>query len=138
MRTFYRTDAAFVLSEACQLTVNSEDLYEDADLETQHFIEAAIAYQNSEADADLKVGLSIDWEHSHTWKDVLEEIDKVAESRNDTSSLWGKVRKAFRSIGNNNKILDSWLKLLPTDSHYFSIVCGGLKLILGVRPSVSP
>ena len=102
-------------------------------METQHFIEATIAYEASAAAADPNHKTNIDWNHIHTWEEVLEEVEKAAQSYNDNSKVWGKVRKAFRSIGSNQKIFAAWLEFLPSQSQYCSIVCGGLKLILGVR-----
>ena len=95
-------------------------------METQHFIEATIAY---EASVDQTKTY---WDHAHTWEEVLEEVDKAAQSYNDNSKGWGKLRMAFRSVGNNQKVFTAWLEFLPTQSQYCSIICGGLKLIFGV------
>ena len=111
---------------------SSSELYKDADAETQHFIEATIAFEVSAAAADPRYETKIDWDHFHTWDEVLEEVDKAAQSYNDNSKSWGKIRKAFRSIGRNHNVFAAWLDFLPTQSQYCSIVCGGLKLILGV------
>ena len=102
-------------------------------METQHFIEATITYEASAAAADPNYKTKLDWNRAHTWEEVLEEVDKAAQSYNDNSTGWGKVRKAFRSVGNNEKVFAAWLNLLPAQSQYCSIICGGLKLIFGVR-----
>ena len=115
-----------------QLILDSEELYADADIETQHFREATTAYENAAAAADPKYKAIVDWAHVHTWEEVLDVVDKAAESHNEKSSVWGKVRKSFRSVGNNHKVFATWMNLLPTQSQYASIVCGGLKVILGV------
>ena len=115
----------------------SKKIYEDADIESQHFVKATIAYESAAAAADPKYKAAVDWDRFHTWDEVLDDIDKAAESCNDESGVWGKVRKSFRSIGNNHKVFATWITLLPTESPYASIVCGGLKVILGVCPSVT-
>lgn len=112
------------------MTENSEELYEDANVETQHFIQAVIVYEQS---ADAEHRININWEHSHTWDEVLEVVDKAAQAHHDTSTAWGKVRKAFRSVGNHHKAFAAWVNILPTQSQYASIVCGGLKVVIGVR-----
>lgn len=115
------------------MTANSHDTHLDADLAGQHFILASIACERSLNEANPNRKSEIDWQHAHTWEEVLEEVEKAATSFNDTANTWGKVRKVFRSMGNNHKVFKTWLEVLPTQSQYCSIVCGGLKVILGVR-----
>ncbi len=119
-------------SRVSRLIKDSEDLYKDADVETQHFIQATIAYEKAALAADPKYTADVDWNHSHTWEEVLEVVDKANQAHSDTSSVWGKVRRAFRSLGSNHKIFEAWINILPTQSQYASIVCGGLKVIFGV------
>ena len=114
------------------MILDSEQLYADADVETQHFREATIAYEKAAAAADPKYKATIDWDHVHTWEEVLDVIDKAAASYDEPSGVWGKVRKSFRSVGNNHKVFAAWMNLLPTQSQYASVVCGGLKVIFGV------
>ena len=70
--------------------------------------------------------------NKHTWKEVLEEVDVASSQYNDPSGFWGKIRKVFRRGGDNAGPASAWLALLPTQSEYFSVLCGGLKLIIGV------
>ena len=117
---------------AFQPKFDSHEIYAQADQETQHFIEATIKYQNSIAAKDPKYKPAIDWDHSHTWEEVIEEIDRAATLHYEPSGVWGKIRKAFRSVGNRHSVFQPWLHFLPAQSPYFSVICGGLKLILGV------
>ena len=119
------------------LTVYREEIHADADLVRQHFILASIACERSLNEAHPNHKSEIDWEHTHTWEEVLKEIEEAASLLNDSSGSWGKVRKVFRSIGTNHKVFQAWLEFLPNQSQYFSIVCGGLKLIIGVRPLIT-
>lgn len=116
-----------------QLTVYSQDIHADADLVGQHFILASIACERSLNEANPNRKSQIDWRQTHTWEELLEQVEEAAVSFNDTSSTWHKVRKVFRSVGSNHKVFKAWLEFLPTQSQYCSIVCGGLKLIFGVR-----
>ena len=114
------------------LTLYSQETHADADLVGQHFILASIACERSLNEAHPNHKSEIDWEHTHTWEEVLKETEEAASSFNDPSGSWGKVRKVFRSLGTNHKVFKAWLEFLPDQSQYCSIVCGGLKLILGV------
>ena len=45
--------------------------------------------------------------------------------------------KQLRRFGDSSETFQSWLKLLPTGSHYLSVLCGGLTLILGAARQMS-
>jgi len=68
----------------------------------------------------------------HTWNDVLIEVQQAEDVYYDESGMWGKIRKGLRSFGRNSKAFEAWATLLPSGSEYFSVLCGGLKLIFGV------
>ena len=72
----------------------------------------------------------------HTWRDVLAEVDDASKQYNEPDGVWGKVRKAFRKSGDRAVSISAWLVLLPASSEYFSILCGGLTLIIGVSIAV--
>ncbi|EQL38730.1 hypothetical protein BDFG_00275 [Blastomyces dermatitidis ATCC 26199] len=65
----------------------------------------------------------------HAWEEVLQEVKKASDEYNDVSGSWGHIRKGLRSFGKNNKAFEAWASVLPSQSHYFSLLCGGLKLI---------
>lgn len=73
-------------------------------------------------------------EESHSMEDVIKAIDdaKKAYDEKGEKGFFGPIRKAFRKLGDNEGAGKAWLGLLPGESHYFSIICGGIKLILGV------
>ena len=70
----------------------------------------------------------------HTWNEILVIQQKLSQEREDQSSvgLKGFLHKQGRRFGDNSESFKAWLDLLPTESHYISVLCGGLKLILGV------
>ena len=73
---------------------------------------------------------------AHTsWDDVLEEVEnaKLAWERKAQGGK-GLLTRFHRSHGTKAALIPPWLELLP-QSDYSSVVCGGLKLILGVRDS---
>ena len=85
----------------------SPEVYQDADARTERFKEAAKAYEQAAVDADPTYKSKFYWQHAHTWEEVLDEVEKAVNSNKDASKLWGKIRKAFRSLGNNSKMFSA-------------------------------
>jgi hypothetical protein len=64
---------------------------------------------------------------------VVAQIDQgIREYKGDDHGIWQNMRKGFYKLSETQEAIDSWLKLLPDSSEYFSLLCGGLKLILKV------
>lgn len=76
----------------------------------------------------------------YTWSNVLSAQKSFLEERQNLMSgdASGFVYKNLRKLGDNSETFQSWLKLLPTESHYLSVLCGGLMLILGVSRILRP
>ncbi|KAH7336195.1 hypothetical protein BKA65DRAFT_552859 [Rhexocercosporidium sp. MPI-PUGE-AT-0058] len=106
-----------------------EELYKDAESERKRFKLAMESYEQTTAGTKFKTDVMSN--EVHTWEEVLEELNIASENYNDVSGLWGKIRRGCRSFGRNNKVFTAWSSLLPTESQYFSILCGGIKLIIG-------
>ncbi|KAL6718249.1 hypothetical protein ACLMJK_004337 [Lecanora helva] len=106
-----------------------EDLYKDAEGEKQRFKDAITEYEKTAQSSKYMVGIKTD--SAHTWEEVLTDVDIAAETYNSLLGFWGKIRKSFRNLGKTNKVFEAWASLLPSESEYFSVLCGGLKLILG-------
>ena len=117
------------------LTRYREELYKDAASEKQLFKAAIETYERTTKDSKYKTNIVSD--ATHTWEEVLAEVDAASERYNDVAGFWGKIRKGLRSFGVNNQVFDAWAGLLPTQSQYLSILCGGLKLIFSVRASAA-
>lgn len=81
--------------------------------------------------------MELDINADHTWDDVLSLQQSLSEDREKETSkgVKGFAYRHLRRFGDNSKTFQSWLKLLPTESHYLSVLCGGLQLILGVGTS---
>jgi hypothetical protein len=113
-----------------ELTSDRDELYRDADEELRRFAKAMDDYEKS---TEKKQKKGSRWsKNKHTWKEVLEEVDVASSRYNDPKGLWGKIRKGFRRGCDSAGPASAWLGLLPTQSEYFSVICGGLKLIIGV------
>ena len=118
------------------MTSSREELYKDAASEKRRFQAAIEKYENVTKDTKYKTNVVSN--AMHTWEEVLAEVNAASERYNDGSGFWGKIRKGLRSFGRNNQVFDAWAGLLPTQSNYFSVLCGGLKLIFSVRPDSIP
>ena len=110
-------------------------MYKDATSEERLFKAAMEGYEETTKGSKYKTNVLSG--APHTWEEVLAEVNAASERYNDVSGFWGKIRKGLRSFGSNNQTLDAWTGLLPTQSQYLSVLCGGLKLIISVRASTT-
>jgi hypothetical protein len=98
---------------------------------TQDFCNIVQQYENS---LHLKNGREkLTVRGAHTWDEVVlaardAEANYLADAK---KGLQGVVRRFFRVIGDYSSAATPWIGLLPNDS-YFSVLCGGLKLVFGV------
>ncbi|PGH07687.1 hypothetical protein GX51_01696 [Blastomyces parvus] len=106
-----------------------QELYVDVEKEKKSFKKALEAYESTTAGSKFQTDVTT--KAVHTWEEVLEEVKKASDEYNDISGFWGHIRKGLRSFGKNNKAFEAWASVLPSQSHYFSLLCGGLKLIFG-------
>lgn len=89
-----------------------------------------------------KKGSKVSFDRSQhlTWEDVLKEVkltqDKY-QGRTDGGIL-PDLRGKLRSFSNHTGAVESWMKLLPTQSWQGSLVCGGLTIVLKVSRSNFP
>ena len=105
-----------------------DDIYQEAASETARFASALEYYENT-ADPKYKTDVSLQGVN-HTWEEVIDEVNLIAGQYKDKSGFWAKIRRSLRKCGENSQAFAGWLELLPSDSEYFSIICGGLKLII--------
>ncbi|KAF2849624.1 hypothetical protein T440DRAFT_518866 [Plenodomus tracheiphilus IPT5] len=106
-----------------------EQYYRNADVESARFIEAMQKFSDTANKGKGKKNrIAVG---ANTWGDVLAELDTAASCRKDTGTKWGKMKQQFRKISGKADSVSAWVQVLPSQSQYFSIICGGLKLILG-------
>ena len=106
-------------------------IYKDAEIKKQAFIRTVDSYNT---DARRQGTASLDIRAHYTWEDVLSLQQGLTEARNvkNSSGLRGFMHKGLRGIGDKSEAFQAWLKILPTQSQYLSVLCGGLTLVLGV------
>ena len=109
------------------LTFSTDEVYSEADDEGHRF---QCLLKDYESTSGVKYKTDIDIDGLHSWEQVLAEVDHAASAYKDRSSLWSKVRRGMKKFGDNHSAFNAWLELLPTQSQYCSIICGGLKLII--------
>ena len=67
----------------------------------------------------------------YTFEDVKREADKAVQAYKDQKSWRHPFRSAGRALG-DAPAFEALLTLLPNQSLYASVVCGGLVLVYGV------
>ena len=106
-------------------------IYKKAEVQKRAFIATVNRYN---ADAKRGPSIRLDTNADYTWTDVLSAQESFFQARQGLRSdgVRGFMHKHLQRFGHNSETFQSWLKLLPTESHYLSVLCGGLTLILGV------
>ena len=90
-----------------------------------------------EREAKKKYRTGMDPDKTHTITQLESAIAKSIEKHDDEEAkgYWGRINIAFRKLGGKKEDINGWLGLLPSESQYFSVICGGFKLIIEVsRP----
>lgn len=97
---------------------------------TESFSQAIAELQTKNKKKDEIANFSL-LSECHNWDEVAKVLQRAERSYEDTDSVSGKIRKAFRRVGNHSKSIQSFVGLLP-DGNYKTL-CGGLTLVLTVR-----
>lgn len=123
-------DSFLISFYAISLIHSREEFYRDAEIESKRFTKAMEEY---EREVNKKKGKTpLIGQEALSWDDVLKELDVASTQYKDPKGKWGKMRLRFRQLSTKAESASAWVQLLPTQSDYFSILCGGLKLIFGV------
>ena len=92
-----------------------------------------------EEGADPKYRTGVDLMTPHTWRDVIAEVE-IARSKYKGAEKAGikrKIGNGWKSFISAAPAIEAWLALLPNNSLYGSVLCGGLTIILEVRGDLS-
>ncbi|OJJ75195.1 hypothetical protein ASPBRDRAFT_193848 [Aspergillus brasiliensis CBS 101740] len=114
-----------------------QGLSEDVDEvdEVDEFCQVIQCYSNETKSSEQGGGhgsVRFDIYGAHSWKEVVNIVQAVEKDYKHSATGWrGAARWAFRKLGEHSEDFNPWLDLLPDDK-YFSIACGGLKIILGM------
>jgi hypothetical protein len=112
-----------------------------ADDRKAHFKEILIAWDEENKKQDKKrlrgrkhealCKVRANISEKHTWDEVLAELQKLKEEANNATGLGSKVRKFLGRVADNNDMIMPLIDFIP-NGDYGSVLCGGLKFILGV------
>lgn len=102
--------------------------------QSQHFLSAVAAYGQSR---NGKGSGAINLIESSSWADVVAQAEKAQREYEGAvkTGFLGNLRGRFRGFGEFAAPVDSWLKLLPSQSWQGSLICGGVLIALKVRKS---
>ncbi|KAI6914543.1 hypothetical protein KC318_g3067 [Hortaea werneckii] len=94
----------------------------------QRFLQALQDYKDQakpkyQADIDLRLSAH------HQWDDVIGAVEVLSKTQAERKDFWSSLRNKLHWFGENSSVFQQWSGLLPTQSNYFSVMCGGLKLI---------
>lgn len=106
-------------------------LYADSDSAQADFVKAMKEYQK---EAESKYRVDVNPNARHDWSEVENMAQVIQEkySEKESKGTRGKVRHFARKFCDHAKSFKTLIAFLPSESIYGSVVCGGLKLILGV------
>ncbi|KAF6230427.1 hypothetical protein HO133_004769 [Letharia lupina] len=132
----YDTDKEKFALLADDAPLNLVTIYKQAEIQKREFIATVNKYNTV---AKQSGSMQMDTNADYTWNDVLYAQESFSQERENVTSrgIKGIMYKQLRRFGDNSETFQSWLKLLPTESHYLSVLCGGLTLILGAAQQMS-
>lgn len=86
--------------------------------------------------SDKKAGVVFDSSAIHTWKEVHTVAAGLSSDRYESkASRTQLLQKIGKVATDSSTMLSAWAEILPSQNEYFSVICGGLKLIFGVSTS---
>ena len=98
-----------------------------------------VAVREYERKVGAKHGITWSANATSSWDDVLQHMQAANAKYLDVKKdgIMGNFRHCLRNFNKFSKPVNAWLKLLPESGWQGSLVCGGLKLILGVRVALT-
>jgi hypothetical protein len=122
------TPSSEITTPNTKATPELEVSFRDAARERERF-ENALRILEDSLDPGLKIGVARS--RHHAWNEV---IQAAANARDDCYEKKGFGSKMGRMMTNSAEAVLKWSELMPSQNEYFSVICGGLKLIFGVCP----
>ncbi|EME85372.1 uncharacterized protein MYCFIDRAFT_213832 [Pseudocercospora fijiensis CIRAD86] len=79
-------------------------------------------------------GVYLKNEEKHSWEDVINTLESALTRYQtlESKGFRGKLRHYLRKCRDLKGPVESWIRLLPTESWQGSLLCGGLKVVVGV------
>ena len=106
-------------------------IYASADEERASLAKAIEEYEKT---APAKYKTDVVSKANHTWAEVVQAASAVRDDHYRINGLRHKMTKKLgRLVTDHGPMLSAWAEILPSQNEYFSVLCGGLKLVFGVR-----
>lgn len=88
--------------------------------------------------ADPQYRTGVDLMTPHTWRDVMVEVETARRKYKgvEQKGIRRKIGNGWKNFISAAPAIEAWLELLPNNSLYGSVLCGGLTIILQVRIDV--
>lgn len=117
-----------------------EDIKEPEDLEDnkalldcrQAFL---LALEHYVKGANTRYRSKVNLMDEHTWSDVMREVEIARDEYKGVGEKGAMplIRKGWQNFTTAAPAIAAWLQLLPNNTLYGSVLCGGLTIILEVR-----
>jgi hypothetical protein len=124
------TELTTTTPSASASTITIEPTFLATDSHCAHFQNALLAFESA---LPPKHKTHFSPTSLHTWDEVIAEA-KIAEiaytKRGSRETHFGRVRGYLRILQRNTARLDGWIDLVPSQSTYTSVICGGFKMVL--------
>ena len=124
----------------CDVGYSSDE--SDAIYDDKALFDCQEAFKNElqlyEDGADPKYRTGVDLMTPHTWADVMAEVETARRKYEGVGKkgIRKKIGNGWRNFISAAPAIEAWLQLLPNNSLYGSVLCGGLTIILEVRRDV--
>lgn len=96
--------------------------------------------QGYEDGVDPRYRTGVDLMTTHTWGDVMTEVE-IARGRYEGKEEKGirkKIGSGWKNFISAAPAIEAWLEMLPNNSLYGSVLCGGLTIIVEVWKDMRP
>ncbi|CBX93863.1 hypothetical protein LEMA_P035370.1 [Plenodomus lingam JN3] len=106
-----------------------KSMFKDIERDELNFRNAVAAFQQ-DVKPEYRVGINLS--ESRSMDDIVsavKEAQKAYELKAE-KGMFAPFRKVLRKIGDHHKTYQSFIALAPSQSTYFSLVCGGVVLLL--------
>ena len=121
----------------CDVEYSSDE--SDAVYDNKALFDCREAFKNELQDyedrADPRYRTGVDLMTSHTWGDVMAEVELARRKYEgvEKKGIRRKIGNGWKNFISAAPAIEAWLELLPNNSLYGSVLCGGLTIILEVR-----
>ena len=90
--------------------------------------------QGYEDGVDPRYRTGVDLMTTHTWADVMREVDTARKKYEgkDEKGIRRKIGNGWKNFISAAPAIEAWLEMLPNNTLYGSILCGGLTIIVEV------